>query len=252
MFKRIISATIVLAIIGTTGTVSYTSSGKISSNEKIAKKINSSKIHKFYESNIEVFQPKDNLVTSHKTVLLSGKAPEESKVVVEVYSTPNLSLKNLTKNNIALNNDKALKEFYDKQQEFFLPPSTKEIEVGSFGIFVQELELKLGLNKINVYIKGSEDMGKVRFIYVNEETNAEDLINDIDRINFLKVFKKFFLESNKINEEDTENVEDKEDIENVEPEDVEPENIESIKEETKNIEEKESSIDTNQDTFQND
>lgn len=194
MFRKVLSATIVLAMISTTGTVAYTATDGTSNNTSTDKK-NVTELQLKQESKIEVFQPQDNFITSYKNILLSGKAPEESRVIVEVYSTPNFAMGNpedLIINNIDLDSIESIEEINDKQEILFLPPVVKEIEVGALGLFVQELELKLGLNKINIYIEGSEEDSVIKFVHVNDVSKAEELIENIDSMGFLKAFKESF------------------------------------------------------------
>lgn len=181
MFRKSISAVIVLAMLSATATFSYTASDEIVNFEKATENKVNVVNQLFIDGSIEIFHPQDSLVTSYKTVLLSGKAPENSKVVVEVYSTANLLLKDDRINDVVLNNIQCLeKDSEDKNT--FLSPVINEIEVGALGIFVEELELKIGLNKINVYIDGFKENAETRFVYVNDVTKPEELIESIDSI----------------------------------------------------------------------
>lgn len=181
MFRKSISAVIVLAMLSATATFSYTASDEIVNFEKATENKVNVVNQLFIDGSIEIFHPQDSLVTSYKTVLLSGKAPENSKVVVEVYSTANLLLKDDRINDVVLNNIQCLeKDSEDKNT--FLSPVINEIEVGALGIFVEELELKIGLNKINVYIDGFKEDAETRFVYVNDVTKPEELIESIDSI----------------------------------------------------------------------
>lgn len=181
MFKRILSSTLVLIILSTGSVVSYssgmTSNLRDESNIKINNKSN----------DIVVFRPEENLVTSDKTILLSGSGEKDSKIIIEVYSLSD-SLR-----------DKYSFENLPKEEDY-LNPSKKEIKVGPFGIFLKELDLKLGINKIHVYKEGTEEEDKEniieKYVFVKDKDKANKLIDDISKMGFSDVIKEIFKNTN--------------------------------------------------------
>ncbi len=186
MLRKVLTATIVLTLVGTIGTVSY-SEDVINNNSTSNCK---DTYYKFYfQKNIEVFHPQNNLITSDKNILLSGKTDNGNKIIVEIYSTPNITLNDYSSYNFNF----LSKIENEKENLIYLPPIIKEIEIGAFGIFAEELELKLGLNKINVYIEGS-NYSEVKYVYVNDISKAEEILESIDNVGFFNSIKQMFIQ----------------------------------------------------------
>lgn len=202
MLKKVLSATIVLALVSATGSVAYSDVATDKENLTNLGLITGSEIEPTaeiqvsLEKQLEVYKP-ENGVISDKIVLLSGIAEEGSKIIVEIYSTPNISLEDYNLYEYNLYNvgigDLSVLDVEDNvlNQDIYLPPVVKEIEVGAFGYFAEELELKFGLNKINVYIEGSED-SQVKYVYVNDYSKADELIKKIDDMDVFNTMKQIF------------------------------------------------------------
>ncbi len=202
MLKKVLSATIVLALVSATGSVAYSDvvfdKEKPTSLEPILGPVlePTTEIQVSLEKQLEVYKPETGII-SDKIVLLSGIAAEGSKIIVEIYSTPNISVRESNLYNYNLFNfdlgDLSVQENEENEieQDIYLPPVIKEVEVGAFGYFAEELELKFGLNKINVYIEGSED-SEVKYVYVNDYSKAEELIKKIDDMDFFNTMKQIF------------------------------------------------------------
>ena len=215
MFKKVVAVTIVLALVSVSGSVSY--SDLVTDEEN---PLGSENIYEHLTRQLEIYKPESRRI-SDKIVLLSGSAPQGSKIIVEVYSTPsvfniyNFSLYDinfwnsleleteetepeteeteLESEENELNPEEAELETEENQikEDIYLPPVVSEIEVGALGYFAKELELKIGFNKINLYIEGSDD-SKIIYIYVNDPSKAEKFIEGIDNMGILNNIEKVF------------------------------------------------------------
>ncbi len=218
MFKKVIAVTIVLVLVSASGSVSY--SHIVTDEENPISLENIDEINVSLKRQLEIYKPESGRI-SDRIVLLSGVAPQGSKVIVEVYSTPsifntyNFSLYDTDFWNPAQleteENEMNTKEYeldtegYELsteenemntkenqiKEDIYLPPVVSEIEVGALGYFAKELELKIGFNKIKIYIEGSDDL-KIIYIYVNDPSKAEKFIEGIDNMGILNNIEKVF------------------------------------------------------------
>ena len=195
MLKKVVSATIVLALVSSTGSISY--SDVVIDKDKATNLQLTTDMRIDIKKQLEVYKPESGII-SNKIVLLSGIASEGNNIIVEVYSTASISLNKGNSNNLSRYNFNSYGlntlNFKENEinQDIYLPPVIKKIEVGVFGYFAEELKLRIGLNRINIYIEGSSDDSQSKYIYVNDYSKAENLIKRIDNMDFFNTMKQIF------------------------------------------------------------
>lgn len=156
MIKKIVVGTIIFAMLGTSNILSYAT--PINTNTNLQKN-NNKKVEEVKQS-FEVVAPKKKLVTSDKNLVLSFKAPKDTKVSIEVYH-------NASKD--------------EKEEEYELSYDPIEVTVGAIQMGWAEIELKYGLNKIKFtanYKDGSTD-SDVRNVKLMNVKEVKQLLEDI-------------------------------------------------------------------------
>lgn len=125
-----------------------------------------------YASEYQVLNPsKKAFSTRNRVVLVNGKAPTDTRVIIDLYGTTDLTRKSFNLANLPKNED-------------YIKRLTTEARSGNMGFFQKELELALGVNKLNISFRnvrntngqGSEEI----IIYVYDQSN---LINQKTLIN---------------------------------------------------------------------
>lgn len=154
MLKKIIAVALVVTIMCTTGTIGYTARSNNRVNE------------------IEILRPEeDRTATSESVVLVSGRAREGANVVLEVYSVPGIISRSYSLRDIPADKDLVL-------------IGQERLRVGSLGTFAKEVELRLGLNKINIYLDTNSNNVITRYIYVTEISQAKRALDSFNDIRF--------------------------------------------------------------------
>lgn len=111
-------------------------------------------------SKYQVTVPNDPTTsTGEKVTLVSGRAPEGTNVVVEVYGTTDLTGKNFNLNKLPKDTD-------------YILISSETIKSGKLG-FAKEVELVNGINKVIVIFKVNGVPQAQRIIYVYDKALAE-------------------------------------------------------------------------------
>lgn len=170
MTKKILSGILMIFIVGNIYNISY------SINNETAKNIET-----VSNEDYNLTLPEENLVTKESTVLVSGKAKENSDIYISVYSSDDL--------------------FHDKKILWAdsvisideNPIIIKEIEVGGLERYNVELELPIGRNNIIIQINNGEDNYVFnRNINITSEIIAEKYLSNTkilrDR-DMMKLFK---------------------------------------------------------------
>ncbi|MBS4534430.1 hypothetical protein GOQ29_02240 [Clostridium sp. D2Q-14] len=134
MIKKILSLVFTIFILGNIYNTSYAIHHKNPDDIKIIP-----------NEDYNIARPQDYLVTKEDTVLVSGKAKENSKIYISVYS-----LEDLLTSNKSLSVNKLL--FMNED-----PIITKEADVGELERYNVELELPIGRNNIIIEINNGED-----------------------------------------------------------------------------------------------
>ncbi|WP_425448744.1 hypothetical protein [Dethiothermospora halolimnae] len=188
MVKKILSAALVLAIVGTSGTVVYSAKGNYNYSDSYISFISRNKENKA----LKLLKPEDETVTFDKTILLTGEASEGSKVIINVYSSTNIADNDFDFDNLPEDDD-------------FTLTYEEGVEVGILESFAELVDLKLGINKIEVFLENSDDV-KTRYVYVKDISEATEKANNINYSDTIKeVINSRELENNSQNEENTEN-----------------------------------------------
>lgn len=146
MWKKLLAILLVLLAVFSISKVGYTAS------------VNN-------KSRYQVITPeKDYSATKKKTVLISGKAPQGTEIIIEVYNAIDLTGKNYSLTRLP------------KDEDYVLV-SSKTIKSGAAG-FGEEIELILGVNKIVVKfnVNGIPSVEKI-FYYYEVERAVEALKN---------------------------------------------------------------------------
>jgi len=114
----------------------------------------------YASSNYKVLNPEKNAFsTMNKVVLVNGKAPTGTKVIMEVHGTTDLSRKNFNLANLPKDKD-------------YIKRLTESAEAGNMGFFQKELALALGVNKVVVKFDKTK-LSEEIIIYVYDKTNLE-------------------------------------------------------------------------------
>ncbi|HEY4544349.1 MAG TPA: hypothetical protein VIG40_06860 [Tissierellaceae bacterium] len=111
----------------------------------------------FASDKYEILNPeKSAFSTKNKVVLVNGKAPTDTKVILDLYGTTDLTRKNFNLANLP-------------KEEEFIKRATEEIKSGNMGFFKKEVDLILGINKIVVKFDKT-DVAKEIIIYVYDKS----------------------------------------------------------------------------------
>jgi len=167
MIKKILSSTLIMIMLGSTYTAAHS--------------INPTNVLTIPNNNYKIIMPENDLVTSQKIVLLSGKAEEGSSISIKVYNFDEL----LPTNKSKLNNNTS----YIEDD----PILTTTSEVGELGRYNIELELPQGRNKIIVETNNDNNTYIfTRYISVTSEGIAKEylskanILSDVDMKELLK------------------------------------------------------------------
>ncbi len=91
-----------------------------------------------YASDYQILNPNRKAYsTRNKVVLLNGRAPTNTRVIIDLYGTTDLTRRNFNLGNLPRNRD-------------YIRRSSTETRSGNMGYFQKELNLTPGVNKINV------------------------------------------------------------------------------------------------------
>lgn len=144
MIKKLMVSTMVLLIIGGSGTIVYGNNG-----EGVAQEV------KIEQESFKVTTPK---VVSEKDILLTLTAPQGTKVIIDVYYNTSVS---------------------KTKQNYVIAGDPIEVEIGALQRNWVEIELSKGLNKIDftaVYEDGLEDFIS-RIIEVKDKSELQKQVD---------------------------------------------------------------------------
>ncbi|WP_427340523.1 hypothetical protein [Caloranaerobacter sp. DY30410] len=215
MLRKVLTGALIIAIIGTYGTVGYSAGNdsEVKNNDTNIEIVEE-------ESIIDIIYPEDNLITTDNIVLLSGRAKQGLKIIIEVYSSASLTdvdfdvdisstkndgnekkdgdtkdVKEIEKTEVTKETKEA-KEIEEAEETYTLE-SKEELEVGELGVFAKELELKPGKNKINIYVIDDEVTDIItKYVYVTDMEKVKKYIDNIENMNFSETIKKMIDSSN--------------------------------------------------------
>ncbi|WP_069650727.1 hypothetical protein [Caloranaerobacter ferrireducens] len=190
MLKKVLTGALVIVIIGTYGTVGYS----VGNDSEIEKNDTNIEIVK-KESIIDIIYPEDNLITTDNIVLLSGRARQGLKIIVEVYSSASLAGVDFNVDTLSIN-DSSMEDVEEAEEVYTL--ETKEVlEVGDLGVFAKELELKPGKNKISIYVIDDEVTDIItKYVYVTDMEKVKEYIDNIGSMNFSETIRQMIDLSN--------------------------------------------------------
>lgn len=155
MWKKAIASLLVFIVIFSISTVGYaTSMGKIKPKVDLSK----------YQINT----PKEDSSSSNKKiVLISGNAPKDTSVVIEVYGAVDLTGKNYTLAKLPKGGD-------------YVFISSQTIKSGAAGGFGAEIELIRGINKIIITFNVEGVPSKEKIIYYYEAERIDKIVNNLE------------------------------------------------------------------------
>ena len=157
MWKKTIASLLILIVIISISTAGYTAS-----MSKTKPKVDLSK----YQINT----PKeDSSPSNKKTVLISGNAPKDTNIVIEVYGAVDLTGKNYTLAKLP------------KDEDYILI-SSQTIESGDAGGFGEEVELIMGINKIIITFKVDGVPSEEKIIYYYEAEQIDKISPNISGV----------------------------------------------------------------------
>lgn len=155
MWKKTITSLLVFIVIFSISTVGYAASAS-----KIKPKIDLSK----YQINT----PKEDSSSSNKkTVLISGNAPKDTSIVIEVYGAVDLTGKNYT-----------LAKLPKDEDYIFI--SSQTIKSGAAGGFGSEIELIMGINKVTITFNVDGVPSEEKIIYYYEAERIDKIVNSLE------------------------------------------------------------------------
>lgn len=123
-------------------------------------------------SKYEVLNPeKSAYSTKDKIVLVNGKAPSGTEITIEVYGTRDIILNNtsnLVKQGFNLDN-------LPTETDYILK-ATEKVTSGNMGLFLKQLDLVKGINKIviNFGTEGIEHVEKIVYVYSRVKATAQE------------------------------------------------------------------------------
>ncbi|ABW20313.1 hypothetical protein [Alkaliphilus oremlandii] len=167
MIKKIVAGTIICTVLGTSNIMSYATPTNTNLN---ATKNNDKKAETIKES-FEVVIPEKDFVTSNTNLVLSFKAPKDTKVSIAVYH-------NTSKEG--------------EEENYVLTHELIEVTIGEIQMGWAEIELKSGLNKIEFtaeYKNGLTD-SVVRHVNVMNVEEVKVLLEKIVNNSTLGVGKR--------------------------------------------------------------
>lgn len=104
--------------------------------------------------------------TKEKVTLVSGSAPSDTEIVIEVYGTTDLTGKKFNLNKLPKDTD-------------YILISSETIKSGRLG-FAKEVELVNGINKVVVIFKVNGVPQEQRIIYVYDKALAEEAVKTLN------------------------------------------------------------------------
>lgn len=140
MWKKMVASLFVLIVILSFSTIGYgTSMNK--------------------QNKYQVKSPEESSLLTEKVTVVSGRAPEGTDIVIEVYGTADLTGKNYTLTKLP-------------KEEDYLLISSETLKAGELG-FAKEIKLITGINKIVVIFNVEEEIAPVgRIVYVYDKEVA--------------------------------------------------------------------------------
>lgn len=114
-------------------------------------------------SKYEVLKPeKESYSSTDKVILLNGKAPSGTEIVIDVYGTNDIDIEKKTFNLDKLPTDK----------DYILVVSEK-VTSGNMGFFQKQMDLVKGINKVvvNFGVEGVESKEFIVYVYDKAKTN---------------------------------------------------------------------------------
>jgi len=120
----------------------------------------------------EILNPeKSAYSTRDKIILINGKAPSGTEVTIEVYGTTDITLNdtnNLSKQGFNLDN-------LPTETDYILK-ATEKVTSGNMGLFLKQLDLVKGINKIviNFGTEGIEPVEKIVYVYNRVKATAQE------------------------------------------------------------------------------
>jgi len=166
MIKKIVAGTIIFTLLGTSNILSYATLNTVTNAQRDTNK----NIEEVKQS-FEVVIPKKDFVTSDKNLVLSFKAPKDTKVSIEVYHNTSRD---------------------EKEEKYVLSYAPIEVTVGAIQMGWAEITLKPGLNKIQFtanYKSGLKD-SVVRVVNVMDVQQIKQILEEIVNKSTLGIRKK--------------------------------------------------------------
>ncbi len=159
MWKKLLIGILVLTTIFINSPVSHGASNYAKRN--VTTKVEDS-------SKYQIIKPeKDIFASPDRIVLVSGKAPDGTNVIIEAFGTTDM-----TRNNFSLTNLPNDKDYVRRLSE--------TMKVNGSGLFSKELDLILGVNKIVVTFKNASDQVVAqKIIYVSDLNQANKSVKSI-------------------------------------------------------------------------
>lgn len=167
MIKKIVAGTIIFTVLGTSNILSYaTPINTITYDQKDGNK----NIEEVKQS-FEVVIPKKDFVTSDKNLVLSFKAPKDTKVTIEVYHNASKDA---------------------KEEKYVLSYDPIEVTVGEIQMGWAEIKLKSGLNRIQftANYKNGLKYSSVRSVKVMDVQEVKQILEEIVNKSTLGIGKK--------------------------------------------------------------
>lgn len=116
-------------------------------------------------SKYELINPeKRAYTTTDKVTFINGKAPSETKIVIKVYGTTDLTRKNFNLHNLPKKDD-------------YIESYEAEVISGNMGFFDKQLDLVSGINKIvlNFNVEGVPNIEVIVFVQTNLTKNTKQI-----------------------------------------------------------------------------
>lgn len=152
MWKKMTVIILVLLAVFSSSTIGYTASMNYKKNS----------VSKVEAPKYQVTTPKEDSSPAEKKVaLVSGKAPEGTSIVIELYGTTISTTKDFTLAKLP------------KEEDYILI-SSENIKAGDLG-FGKEIDLVMGINKIVVIfdVEGEPSVEKILYYYEIEQVGED-------------------------------------------------------------------------------
>lgn len=163
MWKKFIIGTLVITTIFINSPIGYAAGTSYARRSASAKSISVQDNNKY-----QVISPEENVSgIQDKIILISGKAPRGTTVIIDAYGTTDM-----TRSNFNLENLPGEKDYIKRYSE--------TIKIGSLEGFSKQMELILGVNKIVITFKNESDqVVDQRIIYVSDISQVSEEVNKI-------------------------------------------------------------------------